>query len=71
MKWKSKLMEGVEEVNVLKPATQFQMDVGEETKEKNLANVATQSCRLDEDHNDRVRHIFFQPLIGVEMGRYV
>ena len=52
-------MEGTEEVNALKPATQLRMDVGEETKEKSATNVAIQSCRLDEDHNDKVRRHFF------------
>lgn len=59
MKCKSKLTEGMEGVNVPKPATQLRMDVGEETKEKTATNVAIQSCRLDEDHNDEVRRHFF------------
>lgn len=70
MNWKSKLMEGMEAVNMLKAATQLQTDVGEETKEKNATKVATRSCRLDEDHKDKVRRIFYQLSTGVETGRY-
>ena len=55
---------------MLKAATQLQTDVGEETKEKNATKVATRSCRLDEDHKDKVRRIFYQLSTGVETGRY-
>lgn len=59
MKWKSGLLGGVEESKEEHPLTKLQMDVGEETDDKNATPVATESCRLDTGHDDKVRRKYY------------
>lgn len=55
MKWKTRLIGGVEESKEEPSLTKPQMDVEEDTNDKNATPIATEICRLDTGDGDKVR----------------